>query len=477
MGFAKGRDMRSLRAAAALTAWVFLAGAGSGEVTLRDVLAAAMRSNPDLLQAGADLDVARGKALAAAGIDDFVLDAKATGRFEKPTLHAAGIDLGLTKPLPTGGSIGIRFLTDYSKDVVTESYTPAARLVWDQPLLRGIGVDAARADRHRAAALRDAAQLGRQNAAAVALREVATAYWELRFATEEVSVRKQLAASAREQLELVDANIKAGKMPTSARAEVLVAAGLREEEVFLSERSLLESALQLRQLAGMPIDAGETTLSAQDALDATAESADLSAALTRAAERNPALLAARANGRAARVDVEVTENGLLPQLDLSVLAGPFGNAPDAGDAYDQMARFENYTVQGTLTFSRPIGNRSARGNAMAARAAWRHAQLSAEQIASQTAAAVVRAHALTEEGRRRLEVIAPTTDAAALDLAAERARFEVGRATNFDVLRRQEELAQTQLRQARARADLLIARAALWAVTGEIFERYGVTVK
>jgi outer membrane protein TolC len=226
----------------------------------------------------------------------------------------------------------------------------------------------------------------------------------------------------------------------------------------------------------MPIDAGDTTLTAQDTLEAPAESANLDKALALAAERNPALLAARANGRAARVDVEVTENGLLPQLDLSVLAGPLGNAPDAGDAYDQMARFENYTVQGTLTFSRPIGNRSARGNAMAARAAWRHAQLSAEQIAAQTAAAVVRAHALTEEGRRRVEVIAPTTDAAALDLAAERARFEVGRATNFDVLRRQEELAQTQLRQARARADLLIARGALWAVTGEIFDRFGVTV-
>jgi outer membrane protein TolC len=74
-------------------------------------------------------------------------------------------------------------------------------------------------------------------------------------------------------------------------------------------------------------------------------------------------------------------------------------------------------------------------------------------------------------------VLAATTTHAALDLEAERARFAVGRATNFDVLRRQEELAIAKLRQARARTDHLKATAALGAVTSEILERYDVVVK
>ena len=53
----------------------------------------------------------------------------------------------------------------------------------------------------------------------------------------------------------------------------------------------------------------------------------------------------------------------------------------------------------------------------------------------------------------------------------------MGRSTSFDVLRRQEELAQAQLRQARARIDLLAAQAALGALTGEILDSYDLHVQ
>jgi outer membrane protein TolC len=493
-------DLSRVPVAAALG--LFLAAPASAQVTLRDVIAEAMKKNPRLLAAGADFDAARGRALAAEGIDDFVLDARGSLRLDEATavpgvpdqpttVRSYGFDVGLTKPLPTGGALGLFLSNNYDRtSFVTldetggevassssSSYSPAIELRLDHPILRGIGYDAARGVRRRSAVQRDAARLGRENAAATVLRDVATAYWELRFAAEVAEVRRQLARGAREQLEIVDANIRAGKMPPSARAEVLVAAGLRDEEVLFADRQVLERSLTLRQLAGMPITAEATTLAAGDALEVPADTEDLAAALAMAQQRNPALASALASGRAARVDVEVTENGLLPQLDLSVIAGTLGRDEDAAEAYEMLGKLDAYTVQAALTFRAPLGNREARGNALAARSAWRRATLDAEDIALQTAAAVVRTHALTAEARRRLDVIAPTSEAAALDLAAERARFEVGRATNFDVLRRQDELAQTQLRQARARADLLNARAALWAATGEIFERYGVTVR
>jgi outer membrane protein TolC len=70
----------------------------------------------------------------------------------------------------------------------------------------------------------------------------------------------------------------------------------------------------------------------------------------------------------------------------------------------------------------------------------------------------------------------PAIAQANLDLDGERARFEVGRATNFDVLRRQQELTDTQLRLARAKTDYLQAEAALAALTGDILDRFGVSV-
>lgn len=104
---------------------------------------------------------------------------------------------------------------------------------------------------------------------------------------------------------------------------------------------------------------------------------------------------------------------------------------------------------------------AARGARTAARQGLRKAQLTEEDVRNQLAAAVARLCVSARTARQRADVLAGSMDAAALDLAAERARFEVGRSTNFDVLRRQEEVAQVQLGQARARVDEVKAVAAL----------------
>ena len=54
----------------------------------------------------------------------------------------------------------------------------------------------------------------------------------------------------------------------------------------------------------------------------------MEAALRNAHDRNPQLLAAQAQGRTAKIDVEVTDNGILPALDLTVSAGPIGSSDD-----------------------------------------------------------------------------------------------------------------------------------------------------
>jgi len=59
-------------------------------------------------------------------------------------------------------------------------------------------------------------------------------------------------------------------------------------------------------------------------------------------------------------------------------------------------------------------------------------------------------------------------------LDAERARFDVGRSTNNDVLLRQQELRTAELQVARAAADVAIAETALSALTGDILEHYSV---
>src|SRR5688572_12912048 len=119
--------MRSVRATLAILSVALLPGAADAQVTLREVLGATLQKNPDLLVAGATLDEQRGVALSAAGIDDFVLDARARFRADEsnliegapnqqPSHRELGGELGLRKPLPTGGAIGLRFTTAYFRD-------------------------------------------------------------------------------------------------------------------------------------------------------------------------------------------------------------------------------------------------------------------------------------------------------------------------------------------------------------------------
>jgi outer membrane protein TolC len=98
-------------------------------------------------------------------------------------------------------------------------------------------------------------------------------------------------------------------------------------------------------------------------------------------------------------------------------------------------------------------------------------------VRQQVEADAVRLLASAERAARRLLVLAPSIPSAARDLEAERARFAAGRSTNFDVLRRQDEVAQVELRRLRARGDFEQARAGIEALTGAILERQGVTVR
>ena len=63
------------------------------------------------------------------------------------------------------------------------------------------------------------------------------------------------------------------------------------------------------------------------------------------------------------------------------------------------------------------------------------------------------------------------------NLEAEKARFSVGRSTNNEVLRLQQELKNAEINVVRATVDLLDSDVNMSAITAEILDRYGVVLK
>ena len=488
-----------LRIATFLSLSLFLVATASAEpraLTLREAVALAVRQNPALQAAGADVRIAEAGIESARGLDDFVLEASANWRESRreavpgaPVQQRAFDELSgtlsLARPLPTGGRLALEALGGFSRtrfetDIgsmmpgqsTSDAYTPALQLSFQHPLLRGFGVGVARADRRRSRVRRDLAGAQREGLAAALVRDVVGAYWELTFAARALEIRRAAASSAREQLQRVQANIDVGKQSRSASAEIEVAIALRDEDVLLAEQAVTDRALDLGRLCGLPVsvvlNATESPVPPERAPQGTMEEA---------LAGNPQLQAVRAEGRAAQVEIDVTENGLLPQLDLVVAGGPLANAREASAAGRQLTGLDNYAVSAGLSFSLPLGRHAARGARDAAREGLRKARLSEADVAAQISAGVAHGLAALEAARRRAAVLAPSTKAAALDLEGEKARFEVGRSSNFDVLRRQDALAAVQLLLLRAQVDHLKALAALDALTGDLLDEHGVTLK
>ncbi|HVY40610.1 MAG TPA: TolC family protein [Polyangia bacterium] len=490
---------------------LWLAGPARAEVadgkprsmTLAEAVQLAVRHNPALAAAGADVRAAQGAQEAAQGLDDFVVDAAALWNrshnalvsgipVQQPYSNAISGDLALTKPLATGGRIGLHLTGDYSltrsilqtgptpdmtEPSTAKDYAPSVQLRLEHPLLRGFGSEVARADRWRARGQRDVAGAQLEGAAAALVRDVASAYWELAFASQEAQIRASAAAAAREQLQRVAANISVGKLPPSASAEVEVAVALRDDGVLVAQLSVVDAALTLARLCGLPVTAGTgPLLLAADSPRPPARSFDGAELLSAALAHNPQLQALRAQRATAALEVEVTENGLLPQLDIAVSGGPTADAPTVDATYHQLSGFKNYVIQAGLIFQQALGRHAARGARTIAMEGLQKVRLGEADMATQVAIAVSHGVAAVSTARQETDVLARSTRAAALDLEAEKARFDSGRSTSFDVLRRQDALAAVQLALGRAQVDQLRAIAALQAATGEILADYGVAI-
>jgi outer membrane protein TolC len=139
-----------------------------------------------------------------------------------------------------------------------------------------------------------------------------------------------------------------------------------------------------------------------------------------------------------------------------------------------LAKFESFDISAGLTFQAPLGNHAAKGRHEAAKGAVRKAKLTEQDVRAQIAGQTVRAVNVVRTAKKRMEVSAKASNLARQNVDIEKARWDVGRTTNFEVLKRQDELAQSQLREARARTDYLKAVSVVDSLTGAILPRYGI---
>jgi outer membrane protein TolC len=470
----------------------------SAPMPLRDVVTIAVRQNPDLARARFDLALADGRVLQAAGLFDVHVTANLTGsaikdapiqEFTSSELQELTGQVGVNRVLPTGGTISVTanseyvhqvapvFSSDGVVEVTSKGFTSSLQVALTQPLLRGAGSDAIEAPLREAELARDAAQLQREATARTTLVTIATSYYQLALAWRQLEVRRATLDSARKQLDVTEALIRTDKIPQSETFEVEEAIALREQDVIGAEQQIYELSLQLRQLVGLDIDAKDLTVTPELLPDAvTTQDLTIEAAVTAAFAHSADLAARHATRAAAEVAVAAAVNAARSRLDLAVSGGPQGTAETFGGSISNGIENHGYVAQLSLTLDHAVQRRTERGGEAAARAQLSRAEVDERALRAQIAAQATRAVQRYRAAIASLDLGTKAIASAENSTTAEQKKFELGKSTTFDVLRKQEELEQARLRRASATADYLVARAQLDGLTGAILTNYHVVI-
>ena len=175
------------------------------------------------------------------------------------------------------------------------------------------------------------------------------------------------------------------------------------------------------------------------------------------------------------IDIRVAVATARPRLDFAGSVGATGSSNNTlSDSASQTLSFDKTTWSAGLIFELPVQNRAARGAEQAARLTGERATVDAGDLELAIRDGVARLGARIRAASQRQQLASAAVGYAGQNLEAERARFEVGRSTNNDVLLRQQELKQAQIQLARATVDILVNDAALAALTGDILDRHGI---
>ena len=477
-------------------------GVKARALTLVEALRTALKTNATLAQSVVEVDIAHAQAMATGGADDMILsaDARYTRRRSDPVAGSpfqnTGNDqldtsVGLVKPLRSGGSLGIKFDLPFSRqqffidtgalsgtsESTSDSWEPALTLSFAHPLLRGRGSAVARAAERRARAAQSTAEVRRDAQALLELQKVIDGYWELAFAYRDLEIRQSALELARKQLEVVQAQVDVGRLP---RVDVLVVEQViaeREEAVVLGEIALADLSLTGREALGLEISPTEIYLAAVDLPAASGDPVDVEDTLRRALAGNPALAILRSSEQLDDIDLEVARDALRPTLDFNVAAGPLGRGDTMGDAFDRLVKFKTFTITAGASFTMLLGATAAEGSVAATRASARLRKLQIADAERLLVSQVVRLANSLRASRQRLDVTARGVALGVENLNAEKARYDVGRSTLFDVLARQDALRSAQIREVRARIDYLKGRSMVDYVTGDLMTRYGLAAR
>ncbi len=454
------------------------------EVTLPEILALAVRTMPDLAQARLDRAIAADAVARAETWGDWAVGGSVAATAGRTATIDSSVTVGVSadigRRLSTGGTLAFQALAGFGRtaagDTTTTGFTEEVSASYTQPLMQGRGEAFVRANERVARLQLTAVELQEQQTARDAVRDVVLAYLDLVDAENSLAIQRSSLDLARERLRVTEAGIRAGGVAESETISVEQAIATREEGAMSSELQVIDRSLTLRRMIGMEMGPGEIVLSSRIDLAVPARQWDNAALIEQALAQSPEFAAFDALDASAAIDVEVNEQGVLPNLDLVFTLGASGTDSNPASAAVELVKLQELSATGALNYRTAWGQRGARASLRSARLNRETVRVTRDDVRRQFIEGMSRAVAQVQAAERRFGIAARATKLAEKNLAVEQARLGLGRSRNVDVLIRQDELRAAQLRASQAVLDWHRAATAIAALTGELLPTYGVTL-
>lgn len=483
---------------------------------LDDIIEVAVRLSPDIARARADRDIAQGSAGAARRDQSWVLSANTS--YERNALGADTPDqrlqpgqlladdklsgtVGLARNLPTGGNLSLelglvheRQELNITGELLAMAAGPqsecgenvdifcqdqaSARLTLKQPLARGLGSDVALAQQRKADLSAAEATIKAQLAAEQMIRDLVAAYWELAYAAYEVDVRTESLDIAKKQDQVTRQEMRAGTSTQTALDSVSYEIAIRDEAVLVSKLAFEKKSLDLRRKAGLEIGRRDIVVRPGEPFEIDKQDWSIDDILAKSHTINRQLASVVLEKRIADVDVDVTHNAMLPQVDLNLSGALQGFGDTSSAAFAGVSGGDGfaYSVSAGLTMSFELSG--AAKSAHAAAVAKRH-RLDVDRVdlERQLDADVVSSVKVVMSGRTRVALAEKAIAIAESNLRAEQASFLAQRSNNFQVMQRQSQLIEAKLRRGRAITDYHVAVAQLQFLSGTLLDTYRIHVR
>ena len=383
------------------------------------------------------------------------------------TSISQGYNGSMSQTLPWhGAQFGVNFnnsrgSSNRQSTRLNPSYNSSVRLSFNMPLLQGFKIDGNRNQLRTLQVQRQISDIQLQTQIENLKNNVRTSYWNLRAAIEQIEIQRRALEIAQRQFEDSKTRVEIGTLAPIETTQF-------ETQLASAEQALLNAQIQWRTAelnfktllaSGTDDEIYSQVINPAEQPQLSVQSVDIQAAVTRALQERTDMMQSRKNIESSQLSLEVTKNQTMPNLNLSSgynLTGQGGREIDDGvvvvdggyrDALAAIAGFDAPAWNFGFNFNYPLGMRAAKANYARAQLNLDQslAQLKAQELSISTE--VINAGLNVENTYKQFQAAQKSREAQERNAEAAVTRFDVGMATNFEVVTAQQQLTQSRLNE------------------------------